>query len=1108
MSTSSKTQPQKPVQAKKTGTTFKPFFVTAGENPYSQVKWTKRSSSISDASGGKVFQAESVEVPEAWSQLATDIAVSKYFRRAGVPKTGGETSVRQLVHRVAHTIAQAGEQFGGYFATAKDAEQFEKELVHILLTQKGAFNSPVWFNCGLHQEYGIQGSGGSFAWSFKDSAPRETLNSYENPQCSACFIQSVDDDLMSIFDLVKNEARIFKFGSGTGTNFSKIRGSMEKLSGGGTSSGLMSFLEVLDRGAGATKSGGTTRRAAKMVSLDMDHPEISEFINWKAREEKKVGALIGAGYSADFNGEAYRTVSGQNSNNSVRIPDSFMKAVESDGDWNTTARTDGRTIATYRARDLWNQISQAAWDCADPGVQFDSTIQKWHTCAETDRINGSNPCSEYMFLDDSACNLSSLNLVKFVRDDGSFDIEAYRHAARILFTAQEILVDFSSYPTKQIAQNSHDFRPLGLGFANLGTLLMIKGVPYDSEAARAWAGALTALMHGEAFRTSAEMASSKGAFAGYEKNAQPMLRVMKQHQKAVDAIDRKHLPKDLMAAVTNVWREVIETGAVNGFRNAQATVLAPTGTIGLLMDCDTTGIEPDFALVKFKKLAGGGYFKIVNQSVPKALKALGYTDKQVREIIEYAVGTMSLESLPYINTESLKRAGANAVDLQKISAALPSAFDLSAAVAPWVLGEDGMARLGLVKEDLNGATVLEALGFTHEQITIASSIACGRMTVEGAPHLKSEHLAVFDCANKCGLDGQRYLSPMSHVHMMAAAQPFLSGAISKTVNMPNEATVAEIADVYHEAWKLGVKAVAIYRDGSKMAQVLSGKGTESKKAAETSAPSVNERGEALMYSQKDLEDAVARAVAVAPARKAKLPQRRPGITVESRVGDVKVFLRTGEYEDGRLGEIFIDVAKEGATLRSLMNCFAISISTGLQYGVPLEDYVDKFTFTRFEPAGFVNHPNIKQATSLIDYVFRVLGFEYLGRTDFVQVKPAADQLSLPLEKASVPQAEAREALMKEIAEANAEAIRIAKQAADSGSAPEPLPSRRQLIRQMNQHSKFTSVELGASGESDPLNAQLSKMMGDAPMCSTCGHVTVRNGTCYRCLNCGNSMGCS
>ena len=1053
---------------------FAPYFVGANENPYTQVKWTTRSSQISDASGGSVFSMNAVEVPESWSQLATDIVVSKYFRKSGVPGTGHETSVKQLVHRVAHTIRGAGESFGGYFASAQDAEQFEKELVHLLITQKAAFNSPVWFNCGLHHEYGIQGSGGSFAWDFQIGAPRETTNSFENPQCSACFIQKVDDDLMSIFDLVKNEARIFKFGSGTGSNFSKIRGSMEKLSGGGTSSGLMSFLEVLDRSAGATKSGGTTRRAAKMVSLDMDHPEIVDFINWKSREEKKVAALIEAGYSSDFNGEAYHTVAGQNSNNSVRLTDEFMQAVERGGEWNTTARTDGHVVATYRVRDLWNMVAQAAWDCADPGVQFDSTIQKWHTCPETDRINGSNPCSEYMFLDDSACNLSSLNLVKFLRDDGTFDVEAYRHAARVMFTAQDILVDFSSYPTKAIAQNSHDYRPLGLGYANLGTLLMIKGIPYDSPQALAWTGALTAIMHGEAFRTSAEIAESKGAFAGYSKNANAMLKVIEMHQDAVARIDATLVPSELMDQAFSVWREVVAKGSKHGFRNAQATVLAPTGTIGLLMDCDTTGIEPDFALVKFKKLAGGGYFKIVNQSVTRALKALHYTEKQIGEIVQYAVGTMTLDFAPHINSESLRKRGFNEVDLQKIAGALPSAFDLNAAIAPWVVGEEGLARVGFTRDSLGEQSILEAMGFSRQQIKDASSIVCGRMMLEGAPHLRAEHLPVFDCANKCGVDGERYLSPMSHVRMMAAAQPFLSGAISKTVNMPNEATVDDIAEVYHEAWRLGVKAVAIYRDGSKMAQVLSGKGDSQKSTAPLSpTPAVNERGEVLAYSQNDLESAIQQAVALAPAKKNKMPPRRHGLTIESRVGGHQIFLRTGEYDDGRIGEIFIDMHKEGATLRSLLNCFAISVSMGLQYGVPLEDYVDKFTFTRFEPAGPVDHPNVKMATSLLDYVFRVLGMEYLGRTDFVQVPP---QGSRP-ERGGDVAAKTLDQLQSQL---------------DLG-----------VERAVTAQARYAAVS-----QPDALNAQLSKMMGDAPMCSDCGHVTVRNGSCYRCLNCGNSMGCS
>lgn len=1110
----STTQKKKVASAAAQGAKFAPHFVAAGENPYNQVKWSKRSSQISGSDGKVVFSMDAVEVPEGWSQLATDIAVSKYFRKAGVPRSGHETSVRQLVHRVAHTIRVAGEELKGYFASAQDAEQFEKELVHILLTQKGAFNSPVWFNCGLWHEYGIRGSGGSWAWDFAKSQPVETDNAYLHPQCSACFIQSVDDDLMSIFDLVKNEARIFKYGSGTGTNFSKIRGNMEKLSGGGTSSGLMSFLEVLDRGAGATKSGGTTRRAAKMVSLDMDHPEIEDFINWKVREEKKVAALVEAGYPSDFNGEAYKTVAGQNSNNSVRIPNEFMEAVERDGEWNTTARTDGHVIKTYKARELWDQIAYAAWSCADPGVQFDSTIQEWHTCPETDRINGSNPCSEYMFLDDSACNLSSLNLVKFMREDGTFDVESYRHAARILFTAQEILVDFSSYPTEKIARNSHDYRPLGLGYANLGTLLMIKGIPYDSPEALAWTGALTAIMHGEAFRTSAEMAKSKGPFAGYAKNADAMMRVMKHHQAKVDEINGDLIPAELMKSSHGVWREVIELGAEHGYRNAQATVLAPTGTIGLLMDCDTTGIEPDFALVKFKKLAGGGYFKIVNQSVPKALKALGYTEKQISEIVEYAVGTMSLENSPHINNDFLRKKGLNEVDLQKIASALPGAFDLNSAVAPWVIGDEGVARLGFTMEELNGRTILEALGINDRQVRDASKVVCGRMTVEGAPHLKPEHLPVFDCANKCGADGQRFIQPMAHIRMMAAAQPFLSGAISKTVNLPHEATVDDIKNAYHEAWKLGLKAVAVYRDGSKMSQPLSGK-ADKKKSVETeeAAPvaagsAVNERGEALLYSQKDLEEAVARAVALAPARKRKMPQRRHGITVESRVSGHQIFLRTGEYDDGRLGEIFIDMHKEGATLRSLLNCFAISVSMGLQYGVPLEDYVDKFTFTRFEPQGMVDHPNIKTATSILDYMFRLLGMEYLGKTDFVHVKPALDELAINSRQAEI---EARGSAMRDQLEMPLEQAVVPREEAKKTSklsADASDPELHETIARMNEEAVRGGTPLGKLTVADPLNAQLSKMMGDAPMCSTCGHVTVRNGSCYRCLNCGNSMGCS
>ncbi|MBI3558288.1 MAG: vitamin B12-dependent ribonucleotide reductase, partial [Deltaproteobacteria bacterium] len=638
------------------------FFTQASVHPFNEIKWDKRKTVISNPDGSVVFQMDNAEVPEFWSQLATDIAVSKYFRKAGVPVTGREVSVKQLVKRVAHTIRVEGEKFGRYFKSAADAETFEMELSHLLVTQKLAFNSPVWFNCGLYAEYGIEGSGGNFYWNPSTDKIEETANAYEHPQCSACFIQSVSDDLMAIFDLAKNEARIFKYGSGSGTNFSKIRGEMEKLSGGGLSSGLMSFLEVLDRGAGATKSGGTTRRAAKMVVLDIDHPEIETFINWKVREERKVAALIDAGYSNDFNGDAYRTVGGQNSNNSIRINDEFMEAVVKDKDWQTTFRTTGEVYKTYKARDLWNQINFAAWACADPGVQFDTTINDWHTAANTDRINGSNPCSEYMFLDDTACNLASVNLMKMLKEDGSFDIEGYRHACRISTLAQEILVDYSSYPTEKIAKNSHDYRPLGLGFANLGTLLMVKGIPYDSPEGRAWCGALTAIMTGAGYATSAEIARERGPFPGYAKNQSSMLRVMRKHRKAVDAISKKHVPAEMLKAAREEWDNTVALGEKYGYRNAQATVLAPTGTIGLLMDCDTTGIEPDFSLVKFKKLAGGGYFKIVNQSIPAALKNLGYNEAEAGSIIEWAMGTLHLKGTPFVNEESLKAKGLTEVD--------------------------------------------------------------------------------------------------------------------------------------------------------------------------------------------------------------------------------------------------------------------------------------------------------------------------------------------------------------------------------------------------------------------------------------------------------------
>ncbi len=1027
-------------------------FTRPGVDPLDELAWDRRRTVIANPDGSIVFQMNDVEVPAEWSQLATDIVVSKYFRKAGVPgRPGHETSVRQVVRRIAHTLRTTGEQQGGYFATPADAEAFEAELTWMLVHQVGAFNSPVWFNCGLWHEYGIGGSGGNFAWDRESGSIRATADSYSRPQVSACFIQSVGDDLMSIFELAKNEARVFKYGSGTGTNFSRLRGRMERLSGGGTSSGLMSFLEVLDKGAGATKSGGTTRRAAKMVVLDADHPEILDFVRWKMREERKVAALVAAGYSSDFNAEAYGTVSGQNSNNSVRVPDRFMQAVADDLPWQTTLRTTGEVYETLRAREMWREIATAAWHCADPGVQFDDTIQKWHTCKETDRIRATNPCSEYVFIDDSSCNLASVNLIKFRREDGSFDIEGYRHACRVFFLAQEIAIDFASYPTEKIARNSHEFRPLGLGYANLGTLLMVQGLPYDSDDARAYAACVTALMTGEAYALSAEMASSVGPFGAYEANRDSMLGVMRLHREAAQSIDPRVAPRDLRQAAVECWNRAIALGTIHGYRNAQSTVLAPTGTIGLLMDCDTTGVEPDFALVKFKKLAGGGYFKIVNQSVPAALRRLGYGPAEIERITRWAVGTGTLEGAPHVNPDALLRAGLREAEIRRIEEALPGTLHLRFAFSRGMLGDELLTRLGvsIAEREKPAFCLLPYLGFTDAQIDEANAVVCGRVTVEGAPGLKAEHLPIFDCANRCGPTGTRYIEPMGHVRMMAAVQPFISGAISKTVNLPHEATIEEVEHIYTESWGLGLKAVALYRDGSKMSQPLATqKKTETPAEAEMGPPKLRRR---------------------------RLPKRRHGFTQEARIGGHKVFLRTGEYEDGTVGEIFIDMHKEGAAFRSMMNCFAISVSMGLQYGVPLEDLVDQFCFTRFEPHGRVDgHDNLRACTSVVDYVFRVLGIEYLGRTDLAHI----------VDESLVGQPKSH---------ANGHPVGREHRTATEPAATPATASRARF------------EPLGTEGGPD---SQLSHFSGDAPLCDNCGHITIRNGTCYKCLNCGTSLGCS
>src|SRR6201747_2442985 len=816
-------------------------------NVFGQFEYDYRSSVIRNPSGEIVFEMTKCEVPKGWSQIATDILAQKYFRKAGVPQADGslgrETSIKQVAHRMANCWKVWGVKYG-YFATAKDATIFYEELVYSILNQACVPNSPQWFNTGLHEVYGITGKPqGHYFVDDNDGQLKKSTSAYERPQPHACFILSVEDDLVNdggIMDLWVREARIFKYGSGVGTNFSKIRGESEKLSGGGYSSGLMSFLKIGDRAAGAIKSGGTTRRAAKMVCLDLDHPEIESFVNWKVEEEKKVAILIAAGYSSDYEGEAYKTVAGQNSNNSVRIPNSFFKALKDGANWDLTSRMSGKAIKSISSQKLWDDIAFAAWACADPGVQYDSTINEWHTCPEGGRINASNPCSEYMFLDNTACNLASVNLAHFFDPQTRvFDVKGFEHTCRMWTIVLEISVLMAQFPSKEVAQLSYDYRTLGLGYANLGSALMVSGIPYDSDKARAIGGAITAIMTGTAYATSAEMARELGTFNRYEENKEHMLRVMRNHRYAAynstenyenleihpPGIDQKYCPDYLLSAACNAWDKAVEMGEQYGYRNAQTTVIAPTGTIGLVMDCDTTCTEPDFALVKFKKLSGGGYFKIINQAVPEALSNLGYTDKEVTAIVNYAKGSATLKGAPHINTETLKSKGFTDSELDKLNKGLVSAFEISFAFNIWSLGEDCLKRLGLTAEQYNAAdfNVLRSLGFTKKQIAEANEFICGTMTLEGAPYLKIEHYPIFDCANKCGAKGERYIHAHGHIKMMAAAQPFLSGAISKTINLPNEAKVEEIKECYELSWKLGLKANALYRDGCKLSQPLSTK---------------------------------------------------------------------------------------------------------------------------------------------------------------------------------------------------------------------------------------------------------------------------------------------
>lgn len=1108
----------------KEGLKFNRHFTKEGIAPYEMFEYDYRTSVIKNITGEVVFQMNNVEVPKQWSQIATDILAQKYFRKAGVPQpdgtSGRETSVKQVAHRMAHCWRVWGER-NDYFASEKDAQVFYEELVYCILNQACVPNSPQWFNTGLHEVYGITGKPqGHYYVDEQDGVLKTSTSAYERPQPHACFILSVDDDLVNeggIMDLWVREARIFKYGSGVGTNFSSIRGEGEKLSGGGTSSGLMSFLKIGDRAAGAIKSGGTTRRAAKMVCLDLDHPEIEKFVNWKVEEEKKVAALIDAGYPSDYEGEAYRTVSGQNSNNSVRIPNEFFHALEKDGDWELKARSDGHVMKTIKARKLWESINDAAWACADPGTQYDTTINEWHTCPEGGRIRASNPCSEYMFLDNTACNLASVNLRKFFNEDNNiFDVSGFEYTVRLWTTVLEISVLMAQFPSKEVAQLSHDYRTLGLGFANLGSMLMVSGIAYDSDKARGIAGAISAIMTGVSYKTSAELASHLGPFSKYDENKEHMLRVMRNHRAAAydasdayegieikpQGISAKDCPDYLLKAATKAWDDAVQMGEKYGYRNAQTTVIAPTGTIGLVMDCDTTGVEPDFALVKFKKLSGGGYFKIINQSVPQALRNLKYSEREIDEIVNYAKGHATLKGAPHINPESLMEKGFNKTDLAKIEESLPSAFEIGFVFNAFNLGEECLQRLGFEENDYNDFewNLLEALGYTDEQIEEANIYVCGTMTVEGAPYLKDSHLSVFDCANKCGQIGERFIHYSGHIRMMGAAQPFLSGAISKTINLPNEATIEEISDAYLMSWKLGLKACALYRDGSKLSQPLSNKSDKKKKVTDAEEAANEEHEMALVDMgkltidellqevnkrvQNSADTSLKRQLAMIVERRS-LPAKRRGFTQKAKINGQTLFVRTGEYSDGTLGEIFIDMAKEGATMRSMLNCFAIAISIGLQYGVPLEEFVEKFVFTRFEPSGMVEHPNIKSTTSIIDFMFRSLAYEYLGRNDLVHVLDKPEVLNT----GDAPWDESTPTIGDRLPELSE--MRV-------------IPSTTKSVARPH----MAAYEKKADHSQDAINAASKNMQSDAPACNVCGHITIRNGTCYKCLNCGNSMGCS
>jgi ribonucleoside-diphosphate reductase alpha chain len=1213
------------------------LFTEVDVSPYDAVDWRITASEIRNPDGSVVFRKDAIEVPAGWSQVACDVLAQKYLRKAGVPavltavaevgvpewlcrriaddralaelpeaeRTGGETSARQVFDRLAGTWTYWGWK-GGYFDDESDARAYFDEMRSMLCRQMGAPNSPQWFNTGLHWAYGIDGPPqGHYYVDANSGQVRQSPSAYERPQPHACFIQGIADDLVNeggIMDLWVREARLFKYGSGTGTNFSRLRGENEPLSGGGGSSGLMSFLKIGDRAAGAIKSGGTTRRAAKMVVVDVDHPDIEAFVSWKVREEQKVAALVAGshlvrdhlqavmaacGEAADDDGEAafdprqnralkkallraraarvpesylqrvielarqgfddfefprfttdwdsdsYLTVSGQNANNSVRVTNGFLEKVLADGEWPLIRRTDGRVARHLNARDLWERIASAAWACADPGLQFDTTINEWHTCPESGRINASNPCSEYMFLDDTACNLASLNLLAFQRDDGTLDVPAFQHAVRLWTITLEISVLMAQFPARRIAELSYAFRTLGLGYANIGGYLMAAGVPYDSEAARSIAGAIAALMTGSAYTVSAEMAGALGPFPGFAANREAMLRVVRNHRRAAHGRSRGFeglsvLPVPLaaatnpdaalVAAARSAWDRALELGEKHGFRNAQTTVIAPTGTIGLVMDCDTTGIEPDFALVKFKKLAGGGYFKIINRIVPLALDRLGYAPEEIQAIVQYAVGHGTLRNAPAINPETLAAKGFTPAALGAVERAVGDAFDIRFVFNKWTLGEEfctGTLGLAIDRLDDPSFCLLTALGFSRDEIDAANTYACGAMTLEGAPFVKDEHLPVFDCASPCGRRGTRHLSVESHIRMMAAAQPFISGAISKTINMPHAATIDDCMKAYLLSWQLGLKATALYRDGSKLSQPLSAALVDPADAEEL----VEEVAEQPVAARAGIVTTriVERYVTVDKPTRAGLPPRRKGYTQKATVGGHKVYLRTGEYEDGRLGEIFIDMHKEGAAFRSLMNNFAIAISIGLQYGVPLEEFVEAFTFTRFEPSGVVEgNDSIKMATSIVDYIFRELAVSYLSRYDLAHVEP----------KDLEPDGLGRGASQGPANRDGGDPIPMVRRFASngyvrnrfrvfSGAREAAVPQRATSAAETGVHAQaatfgvaaFGAVEFAAHPEHLASKALLQGYEGDP--CNECGNFTlVRNGTCLKCMTCGATSGCS